>query len=83
MPGTVVGLYCAVGSRFALLVSTYTTAARETQAISNERAEYLRTLLGALNHCSGEGWQREPEHDAPRPRRPDERVEPGCRVRGC
>ena len=37
MPGTVVGLYCAVGSRFDLLVSTYTTATRETQAVFNQR----------------------------------------------
>jgi hypothetical protein len=30
MPGTVVGLYCAVVDRFDLLVSTRTIAARET-----------------------------------------------------
>jgi len=48
MPGTVVGLYCTVGSRFDLLVSTYTTAARETQAAFNARAEGLRRGLGAL-----------------------------------
>jgi hypothetical protein len=58
MPGVVVGLYCAVGSWFGLSVSTCTTAARETQAVFNQRAEYLRTWLGALNLCSGEGWQR-------------------------
>jgi hypothetical protein len=53
MPGTVVGLYCAVGSQFCLLASTYTTSARETQVVFNQRAEYLRLWLGALNHYSG------------------------------
>jgi hypothetical protein len=32
MPGTVVGLYCAVVARFELLVSTCMTRARETHA---------------------------------------------------
>jgi hypothetical protein len=53
MPGTVVGLYCAVVERFDLLVSPRTMAARETQAVFNRRAESLRTWLGALNLGSG------------------------------
>ena len=60
MPGAAVGLYCAVVDRFDLLVSTRTTAARETQAVFNQRAESLRTWLGALNLGLVEGWQREP-----------------------
>jgi hypothetical protein len=83
MPGNVVGLYCAVGLRFGLLVSTCMAAARETQLVFNRWAESLRTWLGALNLCSGEDWQRESENGAARPRRPDQRVKPGCRVRGC
>ena len=55
MPGTAVGLYCAVVERFDLLVSTCTTGARETQAVFNQRAESLRTWLGALNLGSGKG----------------------------
>ena len=57
MPGTAVGLYCAVVERFDLLVSTCTTAARETQVVVNQRVESLRTWLGALNLGSVEGWQ--------------------------
>jgi hypothetical protein len=53
MPGTVVGLYCAVVEPFELLVSSRATAARETQAVFNRRAESLRTWLGALNLGSG------------------------------
>ena len=49
MPGTAVGWYCAVGWWFELLVSTCMTAARESQAVLNQRAESLRTRLGALN----------------------------------
>ena len=49
MPRAAVGLYCAVVERFAPLVSTCATAARETQAVFNPRAESLRTWLGALN----------------------------------
>ena len=67
MPGSVVGLYCAVVERLDLLVSTCTTAARETQAVFNQRAESLRTWLGALNLGSGEGWQRESGNRAARP----------------
>jgi hypothetical protein len=62
MPGTAVGLYCAVVERFDLWVSTCATAAPETQAAFNQRAESLRTWLGALNLGSGEGWQSEPEN---------------------
>src|SRR5258708_37329147 len=62
-----VGLYCAVVERFDLLVSTRTIAARETQAVFNQRADSLRTWLGALNPGSGEGWQRESESSAARP----------------
>ena len=47
MPGTAVGLYCAVVERFDLLVSTRTIAARETRAVFNQRAGSLRTWLGA------------------------------------
>ena len=52
-----VGLYCAVVERFDLLVSTRTIAARETQAVFNQRAESLRTWLGALNLGSEEDWR--------------------------
>jgi len=48
MPGTVVGLYCAVVERFDLLVSMCTMAARETRPVFNRRAGSLRTWLGAL-----------------------------------
>ena len=68
MPGTAVGLYCAVVDRFDLLVSTRMIAARETQAVFNQRAGSLRTWLGALNLGSGEGWQGESESRAERPR---------------
>lgn len=54
MPGFVVGLYCAVVERFDLLVSTRIIAARETQAVFNQRVESLRTWLGALNLSSRE-----------------------------
>ncbi len=64
MPGAAVGLYCAVGHRFDLLVSTYTIAVRETQAVFSERAESLSTGLGALNLGLGQSWQREPEYGA-------------------
>ena len=47
MPGTAVGLYCAVVDRFDLLVPTRTMAARETQAVFNQRAESLRRWLRA------------------------------------
>ena len=57
MPGTAVGLYCAVVERFDLLVSTRTIAARETQAVFNQRAGSLRTWLGALNLGSVQAWQ--------------------------
>jgi len=48
MPGDVVGLYCAVGYRFDLLVSTFTPVARETPEVFNQQAESLRTWLDAL-----------------------------------
>jgi hypothetical protein len=67
MQGGAVGLYCAVVERFDLLVSMRTLAARETQEVFNERAESLRTWLGALNLGLGEGWQRESENRAARP----------------
>jgi len=53
MPGTAVGLYCAVVDRFDLLVPTRTMAARETQAVFHQRAESLRRWLRALNLGSG------------------------------
>lgn len=68
MPGAAVGMYCAVGYRFDLLVSTRTLAARESQAVLNHWAETQSTRLGALNLGSVEGWQREPENGAARPR---------------
>ena len=49
MQGAAVGLYCAVVDRFDLSVPTRGTPARETQAAFNQRAESLRTWLGALN----------------------------------
>jgi hypothetical protein len=49
MPGTVVGLYCAVGQRFEHLVSTCARAARETQAVFSRQAENLRPWLRLLN----------------------------------
>ena len=61
MPGTAVGLYCAVGRLFGLLVSTCTTCARETQAAFNRRAERLRIGLGAPNLGLVQGWRREAE----------------------
>lgn len=44
-----VGLYWAVVDRLAPLVSRYTTAAPETQAVFNQREISLRTELGGLN----------------------------------
>jgi len=44
-----VGLYCAVVDRFNPLGLRYTSAARETQLVLNQRAESLRTELCALN----------------------------------
>ena len=64
MPGPAVGLYCAVGQRFDLLVSTCTAAAGETQAVFNQRVESLRTWLGALNLGSVRGRQRRHESGA-------------------
>jgi hypothetical protein len=62
MPGTVVGLYCAVVERFELLASARTIAAQETQAVTNRRAECLRTWLGALNLGLGEAGGHNPEN---------------------
>jgi len=67
MPGGAVGLYCAVGHRFNLLVSTRTIATRESQAVFNQWAERQGTWLGALNLGSVAGGQREPEFGAARP----------------
>jgi hypothetical protein len=67
MPGTVVGLYCAMVERFDLLVSTHEMAARKSRAVFNQRAETLSTGLGVLNLGSEDGWQREPEIHAARP----------------
>jgi hypothetical protein len=64
MPAAVVGRYCAVVERFDLLVSTRTIAARETQAVFNQRAKSLHTWLGALNLGLVEGRQRERESGA-------------------
>jgi hypothetical protein len=66
MPGTDVGLYCALVERFDPLVSTCTTAARESQAAFNQGAGSLRTWLCALNLGLVEGWQRESENGAAR-----------------
>ena len=78
MPGAAVGLYCAVGYRFDLLVSTYTIAVCETQEVFNDRAESLSTGLGALNLGLGEGWQREPEYGAAKAR--NGRLPPAIRL---
>jgi len=42
MPSAAVGLYCAVVDRLDLQVPARGTAARETQAAFNQRAERLR-----------------------------------------
>ena len=44
-----VGLYCAVGYRFDLLVSARTISARESQAVFNQWAGRQGIWLGALN----------------------------------
>jgi hypothetical protein len=67
MQGGAVGLYCAVGYWFDLRVSMCTIAARESQAVFNQRAVSLRAWLGALNLGLVEGWQRESENGAERP----------------
>ena len=53
MPGTAVGLYCAVVDRFELLVSTRVLVAHETKAGINHEAGNLRTWVVPLSHCSG------------------------------
>ena len=59
MQGATVGLYCAVVERFDLLVSTRTTAARETRGGFNQWVESLRRWLGALNFGLEEGQQND------------------------
>ena len=67
MPGTGVGLYCAVVERFDLLVSTCTTGVRKTQAACNQRAEALLKGLGELNLGSEEACLADRERQARRP----------------
>ncbi len=57
MPDTVVGLYCAVVERCDLLVLTRMDTGTESQEFLNQRAESLRTWLGALNVGLAEGRQ--------------------------
>ena len=56
MPADVVGLYCAVGLRFGLLVSTCTAGARETQVMFNQWAESHAHMVG----CSEPWFRRGP-----------------------
>jgi hypothetical protein len=61
MPDVAVGLYCTMVERFGLLVSMRTSAVRAMHAIVNQQAESLCSWLSALNFCSAEGREREPE----------------------